>query len=384
MQISGEEDRPILVVVQAFASLRDPRRTRPREHSFASILLVTFAAVLCGAEGWDEIEQFGQSRLEWLRQLVPMRRAPSADVIRRVLSALDPIHFEACFRRWVAALCEEMQGEVVAIDGKTLRGSADAATRRAGLHLVQIWATKQNLLLGQCATTGAAGEPLVVPDLLRAVAIKGAIVTLDANGCTKAIAKAIVAGGADYVLHLKGNRGPIHAQVVEQFDADLEAALAAGRMQSDQQRDMGHGRIEVRTTWAAEPRLPDALHNAWPGLASVAMIERERTVGSKTSTERHYFLSSLPADAARIGNAARTHWSVENNLNWSLDATMNEDDCRIAAGFGAINFALIRRIALSLFRQPAAGKGSVPRKRRRAGWEPTYLLTLLGVGVPSA
>ena len=384
MQTSEPEDLPFLLTIHRFGALPDPRRNGARRHSLVSILLVVFAAVLSGAEGWDEIEAFGKSRLDWLRRFVPMSSSPSSDVIRRVLSALDPIHFEACFRQWVAVLSEGLHGEVVAVDGKTLRGSVDAAVQRTGLHLVHVWATRQNLLLGQCAAAGASGEPLVVPDLLRALAIEGAVLTLDANGCTKAIAAAIVAKKADYLLHLKGNRGPVHARVMEQFDTDLQAECSAGRMQSEQQRDIGHGRVEVRTAWVAEPNLPDAIRSAWPGLASVAMIERERTIGGRTSTERHYFLSSLLPDALRISNAARTHWSIENNLHWSLDVTMSEDDSRIRKGFGPINFALIRRIALTLLKQPGAGKGSVPIKRKRAGWDPTYLLTLLSLGAPPA
>ena len=357
---------------------------RTRRHSLAAILLVAFAAVLSGANGWEDIEEFGRSRLDWLRQLVPMPHgSPSADVIRRVFSALNPHSFEACFRRWVAALSEELVGKVVALDGKTLRGSADAAAQRSGLHLVHAWACKQQLLLGQCAVSGAPGEPAAVPPLLAALAIDGAVITLDANGCTKAIAQAIVDQKADYVLHLKGNRGSVHAHVVAQFKVDLEAERDAGRMQVDQQSERRHGRVERRTVWVAKPNLPEAIHKAWPELASVAMIERERTIAERTTHERHYFLSSLPPDAQRIGHAARTHWSVENNLHWSLDASMNEDKSRIRKRFGAQNFALLRRIALTLLKQPGSGKGSVPRKRRRAAWNPSYLLALLSLGSPS-
>lgn len=382
MQVSAPEDLPLLLTIQRFGSLPDPRGRRVRRHSLISILLVAFAAVVSGAEGWDEIEEFGKSRIDWLRRFVPMPSCPSADVIRRVLSALDPSHFEACFRSWVAALSEELQGEIVAVDGKTLRGSVDTAARRAGLHLVHVWATEQKLLLGQCVAAGAPGEPLVLPDLLRSLAFEGAVITLDANGCTKAVAAAVVAKNADYVLHLKGNRGPIHTLVAEQFETDLAAECAAGRMQSDRQGDIGHGRIDVRTTWAAAPTLPDKIRDAWPGLASVAMIERERTTGGRTSTERHYFLSSLAPNAQRIGHAARVHWSVENQLHWSLDASMREDDSRIHKGFGVQNFALLRRIALTLLKRPGAGKGSVPIKRKRAAWDPTYLFLLLGLGAP--
>lgn len=384
MQKSAPEEHPFRLVIYPFASLPDPRMARTQRHSLLSIVLVALAAVLSGANGWEEIEEFGRSRLDWLRQLVPMPNgSPSADVIRRVFSALNPHCFEACFRRWVAALSEALQGEVVAIDGKALRGSVDAAAQRAGLHLVHVWASQQNLLLGQCTAWGAPGEPQAVPPLLEALALEGAVITLDANGCTKTIAATIVAQKADYVLHLKGNRGPVHAHVVAQFNLDREAECEAGRMQVTQQNDAGHGRVERRTIWAASPKLPKAIHRAWPGLASVAMIERERTIEGHTEYERHYFLSSLLPEAQRIGYAARAHWSVENNLHWSLDVAMREDDSRIRKGFGAQNFAVLRRIALMVLKRPESGRGSVPIKRKRAGWDPAYLLTLLSLGIPS-
>jgi predicted transposase YbfD/YdcC len=383
MQGSEEADFPLLVVIHHFAELPDPRVNRRRRHTLAGILLVTFAAVLAGAEGWDEIAEFGRARLEWLRKLVPMPQgSPSADVVRRVFAALNPRIFERCFRDWIAGLCDDLRDEVIAIDGKTVRGSAKVGSERSALHLVHVWASKQKLLLGQGVAKGAPGEPRVVPGLIEALAVEGAVITLDANGCTKAIAESIVRQGADYVLQLKGNRGPIHRHAIRQFATDLDAALAANALQVHRQTDRGHGRVEQRVVWAAPPQLPQTLAKTWPGLASVAMIERERTVKDRTTRERHYFLSSLPPDAKRIGDAARAHWSVENHLHWSLDALLNEDDCSIRQGFGAQNFALLRRIALTLLKRPEAGKWSVPIKRKRAGWDPAYLRTLLSLGVP--
>jgi predicted transposase YbfD/YdcC len=385
MQGSEEANFPLLVVIHHFAELPDPRVNRRRRHTLAGILLVTFAAVLAGAEGWDEIAEFGRVRVDWLRKLVPMPQgSPSADVIRRVFAALNPQTFERCFRSWIAGLCDDLRDEVVAIDGKTVRGSAKAGSERSALHLVHVWASKQKLLLGQCAAKGAPGEPRVVPGLIEALSVEGAVITLDANGCTKAIAESIVTNGADYVLHLKGNRGPVHAHAVAQFDTDLEAALHANAIQVHRQTDRGHGRVEQRVVWAATPKLPQKIAETWPELASIAMIERERSVNGRTTRERHYFLSSLPPDAKRIGDAARAHWSVENHLHWSLDALLREDDCPIRQGFGAQNFALLRRIALTLLKRPEAGKWSVPIKRKRAGWDPAYLRTLLSLGVPSS
>jgi predicted transposase YbfD/YdcC len=385
MQASQAGDFPLLLVIHHFSALPDPRMDRTRRHTLVSILLVTFAAVLAGADGWDEIAAFGRARVDWLRQLVPMPYgSPSADVLRRVVSALKPHAFEACFRSWVATLCDDLRGKVVAIDGKTLRGSADPARQRSALHLVHVWASSQKLLLGQCAVEGTPGEPRAVPSLLDALAVEGAVITLDANGCTKAIAEAIVDNGAHYVLHLKGNRGPVHAHTVAQFDTDLGAALDAGHVQVERQSERGHGRVEQRVVWVAEPKLPTHLTEAWSGLASVAMIERERSVDGRVTRERHYFISSLPPDANRIGDAARAHWSVENHLHWSLDVLLGEDDSRIRHGFGAQNFALIRRIALTLLKRPEAGKQSVPIKRKRAGWDSDYLLKLLSLGVPSS
>ena len=385
MQGSTSADFPLLLVIHHFVELPDPRVTRTRRHTLASILLVTFAAVLAGAEGWEEIAEFGRVRGDWLRKLVPMPHgSPSADVLRRVFSALKPHAFETCFRSWVAGLSEDVRDEVVAIDGKTLRGSAKVGSERSALHLVPGWASRQKLLLGQCAANGAPGEPRAVPALLEALSVEGAVITLDANGCTKAIAETIVTNGAHEVLHWKGNRGPVHARVVAQFDTDLDAALDAGQVQVDRQRERGHGRVEQRIVWAAAPKLPQNIAAAWAGLASGARIERERSVDGRATRERHYFLSRLPPEANRIGDAARAHWSVENHLHGSLDVALGEDDSRIRQGFAAQNFALLRRIALTLLKRPEAGKPSVPIKRKRAGWDPAYLRTLLGLGVPSS
>jgi len=384
MNAVATEDLPLILIVHHFEGLCDPRR-RPgkQSHPFISILFIALAAVLSGAETWEELEEFGKARVDWLARFVSLPNGvPCADTFRRVFSALDPKRFETCFRRWISALHEPLRDQVVAFDGKTVRGTVNPAKSWSGLHLLHVWAAEQKLLLGQCAVAGAPGEPGAVPSLLEDMALEGAVITADANGCTQPIAKAILEKRADYVLQVKGNRRHLHRHIVAQFETDLDAAIEAGQMRVAHQHDRGHGRIEQRTVWVAESKLPETITANWPGIATIAMVERHRTVKDKTVVSRHYFISSLVPDPGRIGHAIRAHWSVENDLHWSLDVLMKEDDCQIRDARAAQNFALLRRIALTILKRPEAGKRSLPLKRKRAGWDDAYLLKLLSLGVP--
>jgi len=342
---------------------------------------VALCAVVCGADSWVEVERFGRAKEAWLRSFLDLPNGiPAHDTFGRVFAALDPAAFEAAFLGWVRALAAATAGEVVAVDGKTLRRSHDRAAGKDALHLVSAWAAANRLVLGQVATGDKSNEITAIPALLAALALDGCVVTIDAMGCQAAIARQIVAQGADYVLALKDNQPTLHELVRHHFAvvaADGPAGLAH---HAHAALDKGHGRLEVRRCWATDD--PAVLawldpERSWPGLRSVAAVAGERRTAAGTATEVRYYLSSLPADAARIAAAVRSHWGIENGLHWALDVAFREDDCRVRAGHAAENLAVLRRIALNLLRRERTAKVGLKARRLMAGWDEAYLLKVL-------
>lgn len=290
------------------------------------------------------------------------------------------MEFERQFRSWVRAFADSLEGEVIAIDGKTLRGTVDAATKQTSLHLLHVWATEQQLLLAHAAVDGAGGESPGIPALLHLVDIKGAIVTTDANGCTAAVTQAVRDGGAHYVLTLKGNRSALHTHVTEVFAA-AEAKRYRG-VATHRSADHGHGRDETRVVRVLHlAALPSTTHVAWQDLNTIVQVERSRTIAGVTSTERHLYVSSLPLDAKRIGHAIRAHWSVENQLHWCLDVGFEEDRRRIQDERAATNFATITRYALMMVKREKTSRRGIRAKRRNAAWSHDYLLKILTAGI---
>lgn len=371
--------RPLLLIIEHFTELEDPRIERTKVHSLEAILVIAICAVICGADGWDDIALFGHARAKFFRRLVGARSLPCADTIRRVFERLEPRAFEQCFRRWVQALGRTFEGDVLACDGKSVKGAVEAARPTVPLHLMHIWSTKQGLLVGQRMVEGAPGEVAGLLDMLALLDLRGATVTADANSCTAKVTKAVRAAGGDYVLALKGNRGKLHdfaRQVFAQAHGFADVATA-------EERGRGHGRSEYRRVRALAPEAwPVAQGSDWTDLRSLVLIERTRVQNGQTTTEQRYYLSSLPPEPVRLAQAIRGHWKVENQLHWTLDMTFGEDDRRIRDTTSAANFALVARLALSLLKREASTKQSIAQKRKSSGWSDDFLAKVLCAGLP--
>lgn len=325
---------------------------------------------------------FARAKQAWLANFLELPKGiPSADTLRRVMAALEPQAFAACFRAWVGALAGALKGEVVAVDGKAIKGAYERASRTTPLYVVHVWATAQRLLLGQRVVAGAPGESPGAEAVLKLLALDGAVVTADANLCTKRVAQAIVAQGAAYVLALKGNRGPVHAHVQQFWQAAAAQDFAEGAVRRVRRRNTGHGRTEERRSFAvAATKLPPLVQR-WPGVASVIRVERIRHPAERTQQDRHYSLSSVPPKVTALHHAIRQHWRVENDLHWGLAVSFREDQCRIRDLRAAENVAMIRRMALQLLKRQPGETVGVPIRRLRAGWDNAYLVRVLATGL---
>src|SRR6478735_668232 len=361
---------------ECFAALPDPRVVGRTSHRLLDILFLTLSAMMCGMDDWEAIEEWGWARLEWLRQFVPLENGiPSHDTLARVFAVLDSAQFEACFVRWMRALCPSLEGAVVAIDGKTARGAHERG--RHALHMVSAFVCGQGITLGQWKTDEQSNEITAVPELIAALDLEGATVTLDAMGCQKAIAQALVDKGADYVFGLKGNQGTLHAQVKTLFEVTQWEHYADFADWGHVMEDTGHGRREWRrcVALACTPGKP---FDAWAGMGSVVMVETVRQTSEGVTGEQRYFVSSLAPDSKRLAAAIRSHWEVENRLHWCLDVTFQEDACRTRRDHAPQNLNIVRKIAMNLLRLNPLKK-TLPKKRLRACMQPVYLAQLLGL-----
>ena len=368
-----------------FAGVTDPRVERTRRHLLCDILLIALCATLAGAEGFCDMAEWGAMKEGWLRTFLDLPGGiPSHDTFERVFRRLDPQELHACFLRWLESAASTADGGGhVAIDGKTLRRSFDGVEGTRALHVVSAFAADGlGLVLGQVAVADKSNEITAIPELLRVLDLQGAVVTIDAMGCHKAIAAQITGQGGDYLLALKGNH-PVLCADVERLFGDA-AALTAQNPTRAETVEKDHGRIETRRAVALEAgALLGGLRGlaAWPGVQSVAMVEarREPAAGGTASVERRFFLSSLPADAARLLAVARGHWAVENQLHWMLDVHFDEDRCRVRKDHAPLNLATLRRVALSLAKRDTLSKASVRRRLKCAGWDDAYLFRLLNI-----
>ena len=360
-----------------FKVLPDPRCPVNRRHTLGDIIVLSIAAVLCGADGWVEIEQFAHAKEAWFRQFLSLENGiPSHDTFGRVFALLDPKAFEACFRSWVASISDFIPGEVIAIDGKTLRRSHDRGSGLAALHLVSAWAAANRVVLGQVATEAKSNEITAIPRLLELLRIKDCIVTIDAMGCQTKIAEQILAQEGDYVLALKGNQGTLAEEVEEAF-IDADAKAYAGMDSSFlETREHGHGRTETRRyrtlgDLSAVPR--SAL---WEGMNMIGMVESERTLDGNTTHETRFYIGSIGTDVTCFARAVRSHWGIENELHWCLDVAFREDDCRVREPAARENLAVLRHITLTRLKQDNTKLG-IKNKRKKAGWDEAYLAKLL-------
>lgn len=363
-----------------FSVLPDPRLERTKKHKLLEILFIALCTLLCGGETFTDMEAFGEAKEAWLRTRLELPHGiPSHDTFGRVFSLLDPQAFGECFFRWSAALHEATGGEVIALDGKTLRHSFDTATGQAALHLVSAWASQNGVSLGHLKVESKSNEITALPALLKLLDVRGCVVTIDAMGCQKELAKQIVEQGGDYVLGLKANQPHLQEEVQYFFREAKQLDFHDVPYRYHQTVEKEHGRIETRRCWMVEEVAIQwlAREQQWPGLASIAMIEAERRSGKKVSTETRYFLSSLTGRARQLAEAVRAHWGIETSLHWVLDVTLHEDESRVRKDHAPENLAVLRRLALNLIRKAKAPKASVRASLKRAGWDHAFLETLL-------
>lgn len=383
--VSGDSSLVQNTLLEHFTHLSDPRIDRTKDHLLLDIVAIAILAVIAGADGWEAIETFGLSRQAWLAQFLCLPNGiPSHDTFRRVFARLDPQQFQHCFRNWVNALTESLGVQVIAIDGKALKQSYDRNDKLKALHLVSAWASDHRLVLAQVKVDQKSNEITAIPELLQLLDIKGCIITIDAMGAQKSIATQIIQKQADYVLTLKANHSKLHQAVQQWFEQHHHQGFADCQNSFHETIEAGHHRVEIRRYWSVPISALGQLSqlNQWSGLQSLGIAVRERRLWNKTTLEVRFYLSSLPSDAALLAVAVRSHWQIENTLHWTLDVTFSEDASRIRTGYGAENFALLRRISVNLLKQEKTFKGSLRMKRYKAALDNEYLLKILAASQP--
>lgn len=356
----------LISLADAFISIHDPRIDRAKKHNLVDIVMITLCATVAGMDGWEEIEVFAEEREEWFKGFLELPNGiPSHDTMYRVFSRINPKELNRALIQWTSGLNQSVDGKVVAIDGKTLRHSFDSATGKNALHVVSAWVEDNNLVLGQVAAEGRGHELTQIPELLRLLELKNAIVTIDAIGCQKEIIRIIrEEKKADYVIALKKNQPNLHSEVLHLFNVAAQSdAFSTDFFESVEK---GHGRIEQRQCFCinVEDYLDHVSEN-FSGLKTIAKIHSTRDINGKIEEQSRYFISSLPCDARQVAHAARTHWSIENSLHWRLDVVFKEDDSRIRKDHAPENLAVIRRIALGLVKDRLPPKMTVKRARLR-------------------
>jgi len=367
-----------------FDSMPDPRVERTRRHKLTDIVLIVLIGTICDIRGWDALHEFTEDSDDYLESILELPHGvPSADTIRRVMSALDPVAFRDAFIAWAQQLCVSTAGKLVAIDGKSVRGAFAGADGQGTLHLVNAWVCENEMVLGQYATDVKSNEITAIPELIALLDLRGAVVSIDAIGCQKNIARCIVDKGADYIFGLKGNQPTLHQEVLAAFDASTCERLQRDENTFTEAADKGHGRLETRRVWVMREVEWLTRSEQWPSLKSLVMVESERTIRGRTSRERRAYICSVEASAARLADIVRSHWHVENKLHWVLDVTFGEDHARIGRKHGAENLALVRKMAINLLKNAPVKKPgeSLAAKRRRANRRLSELLGVLRAGV---
>ena len=362
-----------------FEEVEDPRREKSIDHKLIDIIVIAVCAVISGADNWNDIEDYGKEKENWLEELLELPNGiPSHDTIARVFQLIDPNKFEKCFQNWIKDIVDLKKGEVIAIDGKTQRGSLDK--NKSAIHTVSAWARDNKLVLGQIKTEEKSNEITAIPELLDMLDIEGTTVTIDAMGCQKAIVKKIRAKKANYTLGLKGNQGKTHRLVKEIFKGDLTTVkkdeYTTDEVNRDRKEKRKYTAISVKDQFE-HLRMIGTQEREWIDLKSIIEVESRRETKEKVSTEKRYYISSLDADAKELAESIRGHWSIENTLHWSLDINFRADESRIRKGHSQENFVVLKHLALSLLKQEKSSKRGLKGKRLKAGWNNKYLLTIL-------
>jgi predicted transposase YbfD/YdcC len=377
--------KPLEVIEEHFGQVKDPRKDRTKQHMLVDILVIAICAIICGAEGWVDIELYGNSKLTWLKTFLALPHGiPSHDTFGRVFSMIDAQQFQLAFYEWVLAVNEIIRGQIINIDGKCLRGSDDQKLGKRAIYMVSAWATENEIVLGQRKVDEKSNEITAIPELLKMLAISGCIVTIDAMGTQTNIAKTIVEAHADYILSVKENQGHLFEDISTLFAVDQAQNFKYASFEYKKTISKGHGRIDIRECWStSSPAYLSLIRGVenWIGLHSVSMIINTRSIGDKETKQVRYYISSLPSNAEKILRAVRKHWSIENKLHWVLDVALNEDHSRVRKDQAPENLAVLRHIALNLLKHEKTAKGGIHAKQLQAGWKEDYLLKVLASGV---
>jgi predicted transposase YbfD/YdcC len=366
-------------ILHYFSALVDKRMRQKVTYDLAEVIALAICAVIGGADSWEEIEMFGHAKIDWFKGFLALENGvPSDQTFSRIFSTLDSTLFQKSILSWFDDLATRSEEKLIAIDGKSLRRSIDSTIGRSPLHLVSAWSSEQSIVLGQVKVDDKSNEITAVPRLLRMIDVMGGLVTIDAMGCQKEIAKDIIDGGGDYVLALKGNQSSLHDQIVQYFDGADSSALSKRCGPCVETVEKGHGRMEVRAYWQTTDIDWIQGKQLWKGFKSIGIARSQRTVGAKTSSETRYFITSLGEDLQRLSKAVRNHWSIESTLHWTLDMSFGEDYSRIRRDHSGENFALMRRTALSILKHTKDKKArSIKGRRAKAGWDNTFLTAVL-------
>ena len=385
MSKPSQKSTTVISLIDCFENVPDPRVDRTKSHKLIDILVISICTFLCSGESFNDMEEFGNAKYEWLKTFLELPNGiPTHDTFNRVFAALDPQCFLESFLRWTKSLRKAIPGEIVAMDGKALRRALNQGQSLP--YVVSAWAVENGLVLGQLKVAEKSNEITAVPELLRALELRGCIVTTDAMGCQKKIAKQIINSGADYVLALKGNHETVHEEVKTYLDDAIRQQTGRPTSQGEKPElvhietvEKDHGRLETRRYWQSEniDWFADLLK--WKGLRSVGVVESVREIKGEISTERRYYLSSLTCDITRFAKAVRGHWGVENKVHWHMDVSFGEDQSRARTGHAAENLATLRRLALNMLNRETTKKRGIKGKQRCAGWDHRYLLRLLNM-----